>query len=257
MKLFLRILQLGLRVFFFLLSFGLIAIALFYPSLIGDFIAWLERVVDTLWWINWPLIFLLGFIESVPLLGAPIPGQTALFVIGWFVAQAHLWEMILLVSAAMTLGDVVGYLIGKHKGDGFIDAFGQYFGIGKTEVRYIGRALDKYGPWAIVLSKWNGYTRGIIPFVAGTARMRRGIFMLFNVMWSVIYASVLIILAKLFVWSYEFVLPYIRWIVLGLFALVWLYFWFFKRDSLKRYIRDKEKELEEAEEILKEVEHKL
>lgn len=135
--------------------------------------------------------------------------------------------------------------------------YGKYFGIGKTEVMYIGRALEKYGAWAIVLSKRNGYARGIIPFVAGTSKMGRWRFMLFNVVGSVLYTMVLLTLAKIFVGYYEQIIPYIRWIVLGIFALVGLYFWFFKRDSLKRYIKAKEKELEEAEDVLTEVEHKI
>lgn len=81
--------------------------------------------------------------------------------------------------------------------------------------------------------------------------------MLFNIMGSVIYATVLIALAKIFVGYYQEVIPYIRWIMLGLLLLVGLYLWFFKRDSLKRYVRDKEKELEEAEAVLKEVEKKI
>lgn len=257
MKLFFRILSLLFKTLFFFLTFGLLIIAIFYPSLLGDLIMWLELIVNTLGRGNWMLSFLLGFVESVPLLGAPIPWQTALFVIGGFVAQTYFWQMIVVVAISMILGDIVGYLIGKYRWEGFIDSFGQYFGVGKTEVRYIGRALDKYGPWAIVLSKWNGYARGIIPFVAGTTKMKRGVFMLFNIIGSIFYAIVLISLAKLFVGSYELVLPYIRWIVLGLFVIVGGYFWFFKRDSLKRYLRDKEKELEEAEAVLKEVEHKL
>ena len=257
MTLFLRGLRLVLRIFFLTLSFGLIAVAIFYPSLLKHFIEWLQGVVNILWWLNRPLAFGLGFIESIPLLGMSIPGQNALFIIGWFVAQTYWWTLTAVVAVAIILGDIVGYLIGKHMGDKFIDQFGKYFWVGKTEVQYMWRGLDKYGAWAIVLSKRNGYMRGIIPFIAWTSKMKRWTFMLFNILWSVIYAVVLITLARIFVGYYEQVIPYIRWIMLGFLVVVWSYFRFFKRDSLKRYIKDKEKELEEAESVLKEVEKKI
>ncbi len=84
-----------------------------------------------------------------------------------------------------------------------------------------------------------------------------GRFMLFNFIGSAVYAIILITLAKIFVGYYEIIIPYIRWIMLGILLIAGLYMWFFKRDSLKRYIRAKEKELEEAENVLTEVEHKL
>lgn len=105
-----------------------------------------------------------------------------MFVIGGFVAQTYRLTLIAVVAVAIIVGDIVGYAIGKYVGDSFIDQFGKYFGVGKTEVHYMGRALNKYGARAIVLSKWNGYVRGIIPFIAGTSKMNRGTFMVFNVL---------------------------------------------------------------------------
>lgn len=82
MHLFVRIIRLLLKIVFFTLSFGLIGIAIFYPSLLKEFIGWLQSVVHLIGWWNFPLSFGLGFIESVPLLGMTVPGQNALFVIG-------------------------------------------------------------------------------------------------------------------------------------------------------------------------------
>lgn len=257
MQLFLRIGRIIIKIIFFCLSFGLVAVAIFYPSLLKEFIHWLQWVVHLIGRWNRPLAFGLWFVESVPLLGMSIPGQNALFVIGWFVAQHHWISLILMVSVAVIAGDIVGYLLGKHQWEKFIEKYGRYFGIGKTEVHYIGRALDKYGARAIVISKWNGYARGIIPFVAGVTKMKWGKFMMFNVGWSVLYAAVLISLARIFVGYYQVIIPYIRWIMIGLLIVVWLYMWFFQRDSLKRYMKAKEKEIEEADLVLKEVEQKL
>ena len=78
----------------------------------------------------------------------------------------------------------------------------------------MGRGLEKYGARAIVLSKWNGYARGIVPFIAGTSKMKRTTFMLFNIAGSVIYSATLITLARIFVGYYQQVIPYIRWIML-------------------------------------------
>ncbi len=257
MQLFLRIIRLLLKIVFFVLAFGLIGVALFYPSLLRNFIEWLHDVVRLLGWWNWPLAFGLGFIESVPLLGMAVPGQNALFVLGGFVAQKHWLPLVALVSCAIMAGDIVGYLLWRYQWERFIEKYGKYFGIGKTEIHYLSRALDKYGARAMVLSKRNGYARGIIPFIAGTGKMKWGTFILFNILWSVVYAALLLTLARIFVWYYQTIIPYIRWIMIGVLLMVWLYLWFFKRESLKRYLKAKEKELEETEAVLKEVEHKI
>lgn len=161
--------------------------------------------------------------------------------------------MIVVVSVSVIVGDIVGYLLGKYQGGKFIDRFGKYFGVGRTEVNYMGRGLEKYGARAIVLSKRNGYARGIVPFIAGTSRMKPAKFMVFNIFGSVLYASVLITLARVFVGYYQEIIPYIRRIMLGILLVFGLYLRFFKRESLKRYIRDKEEELEEAEDLLKQM----
>lgn len=57
MQLFLRIIQIFLKILFFVLAFGLIAVAIFYPSLLRDFIEWLHDVVRLLGRWNWPLAF--------------------------------------------------------------------------------------------------------------------------------------------------------------------------------------------------------
>ena len=111
MQLFFRIVRVTLKIVFFVLAFGLIAIALFYPSLLKDFIEWLHGVVRLLGWWNWPLAFGLGFIESVPLVGMAVPGQNALFVLGGFVAQHHWLSLIVLVTCSIICGDMVGYLL--------------------------------------------------------------------------------------------------------------------------------------------------
>ncbi len=115
MHIFVRIIRLILKIVFFTLSFGLIAIAIFYPSLLKEFIQWLQGVVHLIGRWNYPLSFGLGFIESVPLLGMTVPGQNALFVIGGFVAQQHWGVLICIVATAIILGDVVGYVLGKYQ----------------------------------------------------------------------------------------------------------------------------------------------
>lgn len=73
MKILLDALRILVKALFFSLSFGLVAIAIFWPSLLKDGIERLQSVVNTLGRWNRPLSFGLGFIESVPLLGMSVP----------------------------------------------------------------------------------------------------------------------------------------------------------------------------------------
>ena len=51
-----------------------------------------------------------------------------------------------------------------------------------TVIEKIEDLIGKMGHWAIFVSKWNAYTRGFLPFIAGTLHMKFREFMLYNMM---------------------------------------------------------------------------
>ncbi len=70
-------------------------------------------------------------------------------------------------------------------------------------------------------------------------------FWIYNTVGSIIWAISINLLGIFFIDQYESILDNLGQIMLVILALVFVYFWFFRRDSLKRYMRDKQREIEE------------
>jgi membrane-associated protein len=189
------------------------------PSLLLDVIWWLEWVIIYLWWKNYLLMWGVWFIESIPFLNIAFPGQTFMILIAWFVAQKAFLLAMLIVVFACTLWDMVAYLVGRYKGNSILRHYWPTFGITPEYVDKIKEMTHEHAHRALFASKWNSYTRWMVPFIAWTSHMKFWDFMFYNILGSIVYWWVLVYLAKLFIWHYDKVVPYVRWIWLW---VVWI-----------------------------------
>lgn len=73
--------------------------------------------------------------------------------------------------------------------------------------------------------------------------MQQKKFMLSNIVGSIIWTTGMVILGVLFVQYYEVVLQYIRYVVMGIIFLGIGYVLIFKRVAFKKYMADKEAEM--------------
>lgn len=69
-------------------------------------------------------------------------------------------------------------------------------------------------------------------------------FWIYNTIGSIIWAASINLLGIFFIDKYETILDNLGKITLGILILVAIYFWFYKRDTLKQYIQDKQSEIE-------------
>jgi membrane-associated protein len=145
----------------------------------------------------WALIGLLVvvFIESGVLFPV-LPGDTLLFVAG-MVAAGHetienvdksdfaLWKLLVFIPVAAILGGQVGYFIGRVLGTSMFKP-----GARILKQRYLDEAhafFEQRGPFAIVLGRFVPIVRTLVPLTAGAAKMRYGVFTLFNVIGAVLW----------------------------------------------------------------------
>ncbi len=75
--------------------------------------------------------------------------------------------------------------------------------------------------------------------------MREESFWIYNTVGSIIWAISINLLGIFFIDQYETVLDNLGTIMLVVLGGVFAYFWIFKRETLKQYIRDKQREVEE------------
>lgn len=138
-------------------------------------------------------LFAIVFVES-GLLPAPLPGDSLLFIAGFFSStkaggnDPHLNLLLVVLGAfvAAVLGAEVGYWIGKRYGTRLFKPDARLF---KTE--YLERSqefFERRGAGAVVLGRFIPFVRTIIPMLAGASRMRQRAYTIANVIGAAIWA---------------------------------------------------------------------
>ncbi len=138
-------------------------------------------------------LLLVVFIES-GLVPAPLPGDSLLFIAGFFCStkagsgDPHLNLAVVVLGSfvAAVLGAQLGYLLGDRYGTRLFKPDARLF---KSE--YLARAqgfFDRSGPRAVILARFIPFVRTIVPMLAGTSRMPQRSFATANIAGAALWA---------------------------------------------------------------------
>ena len=165
-------------------------------------------------------LMLIIFAETGLLVGFFLPGDSLMFTAGLLASQGSLNLALVLVGcfAAAVIGDQVGFTIGEVVGP----RVGRNPNARIIKPAYIERThafFERHGPKTIVLARFVPIVRTFAPVVAGVARMRRSVFLRYNVvgagLWVVVATMLGYLLADLIGDSIDtYILPIIGVIVL-------------------------------------------
>jgi membrane-associated protein len=164
---------------------------------------------------------LLAFAEAAILIGMVLPGETALLVAGYFCHEGvlKLWIMIPVAIAAAILGDTVGFEFGKKFGPGFRRSrLGEW--VGEARWTVVDRFLHRHGGKAVLFGRLTALLRALIPSMAGMSGMRYRVFLFWNAMGGIIWATACILLGWAFASALHRVEQYLTWAPLAVLALV-------------------------------------
>lgn len=135
-------------------------------------------------------LFLLITAES---LGVPLPGEAILIAAGTYAGQTHklsVWLIFAIAAGAAVVGGTVGFLIGEYGGYRLLRRYGRYIRVKEAELK-VGRYIfARYGGWVVFFGRFVAILRTYASFLAGTNRMARPKFMVFNVAGGVVWAGV-------------------------------------------------------------------
>jgi len=138
----------------------------------------------------WLLVIVAAFVViETGLLFPFLPGDTLLFAAAILAAPTGIPILVLIgvAAAAAIVGDQIGYAIGRRFGRRL---FTDDARILKT--KYLLRAEEffaKYGPFAVVLSRFAPIVRTFVPPLAGISTLRYRTFLLWNVVGGVAWAA--------------------------------------------------------------------
>lgn len=133
-------------------------------------------------------IFIIVFLESG--IFFPLPGDSLLFTAGLLVAvlNLNLFFLIPMIFVATFLGGLLGYEVGVNLEKLRRYSFFQKF----LKEEYIIKAhmfFDKYGRFAIIISRFVPLVRTFMPIVAGIARMHYREFIKYSLVSSAIWST--------------------------------------------------------------------
>lgn len=135
-----------------------------------------DRILATLGALDaWPLygfVAVLAFGESAGLLGLVVPGETVILLGAALAAQGHARIEILapLVVLAVVSGDIAGYLWGRRLGPQIrTGRLGNRLGPARWQM--VEDAMARRGVFAVILGRWVGIARALLPATAGATGM--------------------------------------------------------------------------------------
>jgi membrane-associated protein len=147
---------------------------------------------------TWALVGILVviFIESGVLFPV-LPGDTLLFVAGMLAAGTaargadvganfQLWQLLEIIPISAILGGQVGYFVGRFLGTAMFKPNARIL-----KQRYLDEAhifFEQRGPFAIVLARFVPIVRTLAPITAGAAKMKYGVFTLYNIIGAILWA---------------------------------------------------------------------
>ena len=141
-------------------------------------------------------VFVVAAAESAAFLGLLAPGETVTLFAG-FLAEREILDLRVLmplVAIAATLGDTIGYEVGRRLGRPWLLKHGRRVGVKPKHLERAQAFFEKHGPKAVFFGRWVGFARALVPFIAGSSHMRYRTFLLYNAMAAVSWAVVTLLL---------------------------------------------------------------
>lgn len=237
-----------LNILFIILTFWLIFVSIFKKEWIEIAIEWLKIVINWLWNWNYIIGLISSCIEAFPILWWLLPWTNVLLLVWWFfwnLSKENLVFLIVIASIWAIIWNYVWFALGKKYWERFFNKYWLYIWIWKTEVKYLKSWIEKWWAWWIILWKFHATTRTFLPFIAWTTWMKSWKFMLYNTIWSIIRATLVVVLWVLFVAYYKIILNYSWMIFLWILVIIWIYIYKFKSKEFKKYWDEKNLEIEE------------
>lgn len=139
-----------------------------------------------------PLMFALTFVESLAFVSLFIPAWSAVIAMGALVGsgQVDFWPVFLGGSLGAILGDFVSYWIG----DRYKERVWHLWPLSKHPAMVARGAafFQKWGALGIIVARFSGPLRAIVPLAAGVFDMPRRLFTIANIVSAFLWCGVLI-----------------------------------------------------------------
>jgi len=163
--------------------------------------------------------------------GIPVPGETILLFASFLAyseQELHLPYIILVGTLACTMGDNIGYLVGRRGGRPLLERYKHIFHIPDRTIRRGERLFARHGHVTIFFARFIFGMRIIAGPLAGVLHMEWKQFALFNFLGAVTWVTVIACIGYFFGSEWEELVRILKHVNLGVlifFAVVVLVLW--------------------------------
>jgi membrane-associated protein len=133
--------------------------------------------------------------------GIPLPGETMLLFASFLAFQHHelsLGIIIVVATAACTLGDNLGYWIGFHGGHPLLHRYQNFFRVSDEKIAEGEKLFERFGPVTVFFARFVFGMRVIAGPLAGVLRMQWRRFVIFNFLGAAVWVTVISCVGYLF-----------------------------------------------------------
>jgi membrane protein DedA with SNARE-associated domain/membrane-associated phospholipid phosphatase len=186
------------------------------------------------------IIFLGATLECAAFLGVLVPGE-ALVLFGGFLAangSLEVGDLTFWVCVGAVLGDSLGYELGRHLGRPWLLRYGRWVGVREWHLARAEAFFQRHGGKTVLLGRFIGFLRALVPFVAGTSGMPYRRFFPYNAAGAVLWSVSFVLLGYVLGWSWQLVE---QWLgaasaILGavlvlVIGLIWLGRWLVRHEA--------------------------
>jgi len=171
--------------------------------------------------------------------GLPVPGETVLLFASFLAYSEHRLSLPIVIVVgivACTLGDNLGYVIGRRGGRPLLDRHRRFFHIRESTLERGERLFQRYGAATIFFARFVFGMRIIAGPLAGVLRMPWGRFLLFNFLGAVVWVTTIACIGYAFGSQSDWLIKLIdrvNWVVFVVAAVLLLAAWWHYRGRRK------------------------
>ncbi len=157
--------------------------------------------------------------------GLPVPGETVLLLASFLAysqGELHLPYIILVGTIAATVGDNVGYGVGRWGGRPLLERYRKFFRLEPETIEKGERLFARYGAATIYIARFVFGLRMIAGPLAGVLRMRWEKFALFNALGAISWVTAIACVGYFFGKQWQRLLPVIRNVNIALLVVIGL-----------------------------------
>lgn len=185
------------------------------------------------------ILILVTLLESLPFCFV-VPGH-ALVIISGFLAKLgvfNVWTLFLVTSIGVILGDLLGYTLGRWHGHSFIIKYGKYFFLREEFFLRIRKLLKNNTGKAVIIGRFNPFTRSFVPFLAGSSNIALHKFLIYSIIGGISWTGSSILIGYIFGQGYQLAEKYLQefsiFIILLAVIIFLVYHYIIKRSSSKQ-----------------------